>query len=58
MITPSRRKVSEAEREREKNAVNSGHLVLGQHAQTAQTKIFFSANTNNKVRNQTDFAFY
>ena len=39
MITHLGWKVSWAEREREKNAVNSGHLVLWQHTQTARTQI-------------------
>ena len=43
MITPSGRKVTQAERrekkERDKNAVNSGHLVPLQHTQATWTKI-------------------
>jgi hypothetical protein len=39
-ITPSRRTASEAKRktEREKNAVNSGHLVPSQRTQASWTK--------------------
>ena len=39
MRTPSGRKVTQAEREREKNAINSGHLVPCQRMQATRTNL-------------------
>ena len=61
-ITPSGRKVTRAETKKEKNAINSGHLIPWQRTQAARTKnIFFSSlvllflclylNNYNHVRN-------